>query len=210
MAEHDRSTDRRNSVGISRWRRQDGFVRGVVFYAAVLVIVGVLVLDAVSVVHASLGVRQNATDAADQALSTFVQTENPDMAMQSASTFLKVHDSILLKSRQHAAALDRRDRRRRRSRSRRPRRPTPTCSTTSRSCPGASGPGSTDLLNPRRPRPTASGRGLATRRARRAWRLTAQPGEAVSQRGVTSRRRRPRAGRDPRESPAPRRAPAGP
>jgi len=85
-------------VGISRWRRQDGFVRGVVFYAAVLIIVGVLVLDAVSVVHASMGVRQDASDAADQALSTFVQTESPDMAMQSASTFLKIHSSILLKA----------------------------------------------------------------------------------------------------------------
>ena len=85
-------------MGISRWRRQDGFVRGVVFYAAVLVIVGVLVLDAVSVVHASMGVRQDASDAADQALSTFVQTESPDMAMQSASTFLKTHSSILLKA----------------------------------------------------------------------------------------------------------------
>ena len=58
-------------MGISRWRRQDGFVRGVVFYAAVLVIVGVLVLDAVSVVHASMGVRQDASDAADQALDDF-------------------------------------------------------------------------------------------------------------------------------------------
>ena len=55
-------------MGISRWRRQDGFVRGVVFYAAVLVIVGVLVLDAVAVVHASMGVRQDASDAADLAL----------------------------------------------------------------------------------------------------------------------------------------------
>ena len=85
-------------MGITRWRRQDGFVRGVVFYAAVLVIVGVLVLDAVAVVHASMGVRQDASDAADQALSTFVQTESPAMAMQSASTFLKIHDSILLKA----------------------------------------------------------------------------------------------------------------
>jgi len=85
-------------VGISRWRRQDGFLRGVVFYAAVFVIVGVLVLDAVAVVHASMGVRQNASDAADQALSTFVQTESPAMAMQSASTFLKLHGSFLVKA----------------------------------------------------------------------------------------------------------------
>ncbi len=85
-------------MGISRWRRQDGFLRGVVFYAAVFVIVGVLVLDAVAVVHASMGVRQNASDAADQALSTFVQTESPAMAMQSASTFLKIHSAVLLKA----------------------------------------------------------------------------------------------------------------
>lgn len=82
----------------SRWQRQDGLIRGLIEFAVVIVVVGVLVLDAVAVVNASLGVRQNAADAADQALSTFIQTSNPGMAMQNASTFLKLHDSILLKA----------------------------------------------------------------------------------------------------------------
>ena len=63
-----------------------------------IVIVGVLVLDVVSVINASLGVRQNAADAADQALTTLIQTNNPTMAMQSASTFLKLHGSFLVKA----------------------------------------------------------------------------------------------------------------
>ena len=82
---------------LSRWHEQDGFVRGSILIAAIIVIVAVLVLDTVQVVNASLGVRQNATDAADQALSTYVETENSGMAMASASTFLKLHDAVLIK-----------------------------------------------------------------------------------------------------------------
>lgn len=90
--------DRRRSVGLSRWQRQDGFVREVVYAAAVIVVVAVIVLDVVSVVNTSLGVRQNATDAANQAFSTYVQTESTGIAMASASSFLKYHDATLLKS----------------------------------------------------------------------------------------------------------------
>jgi len=85
-------------VRLPRWRQQDGFVREAVQIAAVVVILAVLVLDGVSVIQTSLGVRQNATDAANQALTTYVQTESTDMAMQSASTFLKLHDAVLLRS----------------------------------------------------------------------------------------------------------------
>jgi hypothetical protein len=85
-------------VRLSRWRQQDGFVREAVQIAAVIVILAVLVLDGVAVIQTSLGVRQNATDAANQALTTYVQTENVEMAMQSASTFLKLHDATLLRS----------------------------------------------------------------------------------------------------------------
>jgi len=88
-------------VGLSRWQRQDGFVREVVYTAAILVIVAVIVLDVVSVVNTSLGVRQNATDAANQAFSTYVQTDNSGIAMTSASTFLKLHDATMLKGESH-------------------------------------------------------------------------------------------------------------
>ncbi len=81
---------------LSRWQRQDGLVRGLIYFAAVIVIVAVLVLDAVAVVNASLGVRQNATDAADQALTTYIQTGNAGRAMQSASTFLTLHGSVMV------------------------------------------------------------------------------------------------------------------
>jgi hypothetical protein len=84
-------------VRLSRWHEQDGFVRGSILIAAIIVIVAVLVLDTVQVVNASLGVRQNATDAADQALSTYVETENSGMALASASTFLKLHSAVLIK-----------------------------------------------------------------------------------------------------------------
>lgn len=73
-------------------------IRESIKYALVIVVLGVLVLDGISVVSASLGVRQNASDAANQALTTFIQTNNAAMAMRSASTFLKLHGSILLKA----------------------------------------------------------------------------------------------------------------
>jgi hypothetical protein len=88
-------------VGLSRWQRQDGFVREVVYAAAILVIVAVIVLDVVSVVNTSLGVRQNATDAANQAFSTYVQSDNTDIAMASAATFLKNHNATMLKGESH-------------------------------------------------------------------------------------------------------------
>ena len=84
-------------MGLSRWQRQDGFVREVVYAAAILVIVAVIVLDVVSVVNTSLGVRQNATDAANQAFATYVQTSNTGIAMHSASTFLTLHDATMLR-----------------------------------------------------------------------------------------------------------------
>ncbi|MGD0998352.1 MAG: hypothetical protein ABR941_08575 [Thermoleophilia bacterium] len=74
-------------------------IRESIKYALVIVVLGVLVLDGISVVSASLGVRQNASDAANQALTTFIQTNNATMAMQSASAFLKLHGSILLRAR---------------------------------------------------------------------------------------------------------------
>jgi hypothetical protein len=98
MAEEQATDATRQGVRLTRWRQQDGFVREAVQIAAVIVILAVLVLDCVSVVQTSLAVRQNATDAANQALATYVQTESTDMAMQSASTFLKLHDAVLLRS----------------------------------------------------------------------------------------------------------------
>ena len=71
-----------------------------------IVIVGVLVLDVVSVVNASLGVRQNATDAADQALTTYIQTESPAWRCTSASTFLKLHGSVTAEGRQQPCAFE--------------------------------------------------------------------------------------------------------
>jgi hypothetical protein len=84
-------------VRLTRWHRQDGFVRGTILIAVIIVVLAVLVLDTVAVVNASLGVRQNATDAADQALSTYVETENTGLAMASAATFLNLHDSVLIR-----------------------------------------------------------------------------------------------------------------
>jgi len=83
-------------VGLSRWHRQDGLIRGVIEISAVLVVVAILVLDTVSVYNARLGVRQNASDAANQALSTFIQTGNTRVALESASSFLKIHGAYLI------------------------------------------------------------------------------------------------------------------
>ena len=77
--------------------RQDGFVREIVWYLAVVVIICVVVFDSVAVTKSHLGVRQNATDAADEALSTYIQSGNPAMARDSASTLLKLHGSEMIK-----------------------------------------------------------------------------------------------------------------
>jgi len=91
------TVDRRNGVRDSRWQRQDGFLRGVITFAVIIVVVAVLVLDAIAVINAQLGVRQNATDAANQALSNFVLTSNPAVALDSASAFLKIHGSVMIR-----------------------------------------------------------------------------------------------------------------
>jgi hypothetical protein len=48
------------------------------------------------VMKAYLGVRQNATDAADEALHTYVQTGNADTARTNAASWLEIHDAALL------------------------------------------------------------------------------------------------------------------
>jgi hypothetical protein len=83
-------------VDLARWRREDGFVREIVLYLAVVVVIAVVVFDSVSVMKAYLGVRQNASDAADEALNTYVQTGNTIMAENSASAWLKLHDAALV------------------------------------------------------------------------------------------------------------------
>jgi hypothetical protein len=83
----------------SRWQRQDGFIRELIRFAAVIVILGVLVLDTFSVINTSLAVRQNATDAAKLALSTYVSTGRPGMALTAASGLLKLHDATLVMAR---------------------------------------------------------------------------------------------------------------
>jgi len=81
---------------LARLRRQDGFVREVVWYLALIVIVAVVIFDVVAVTKAHLGVRQNAIDAADEAVSVYIQTGNPGMAQDSATVLLKEHGSVMI------------------------------------------------------------------------------------------------------------------
>ena len=82
---------------LAKLGRQDGFVREIVWYLAVVVIICVFVFDGVAVTKANLGVRQNATDAADEALSTYISSGDVGMAKDSASALLKVHGSAMIK-----------------------------------------------------------------------------------------------------------------
>ena len=83
-------------MDLARWRRQDGFVREIVWYLAVVVIIAIVVFDGVSVMKAYLGVRQNASDAADEALHSYVQTGNVVTANSSASTWLTLHGAMMV------------------------------------------------------------------------------------------------------------------
>ena len=83
-------------MDFAQLKRQDGFVREIVWYLAVVVVICVVVFDGVAVTKAHLGVSQNATDAADEALNTYIQSGNPGMAKDSASTLLKLHGSQMI------------------------------------------------------------------------------------------------------------------
>jgi hypothetical protein len=84
------------TVGLTGWRREDGLIREPLKYLAIVIIVALLVLDGIAVLTANLGVRQNASDAAQQALTAYIQTNSAPEAMQSAATFLSTHDAKLV------------------------------------------------------------------------------------------------------------------
>lgn len=79
-----------------RLRRQDGMIRDVVKYLALFVVVLVLILDAVAVIQAQVSVREQASDAADIARSTYVETGSERAAKTAAESYLLSHDSRFL------------------------------------------------------------------------------------------------------------------
>ncbi len=83
---------------LTRLHRQDGMIRESVLYLAIFVVAAVIVFDGVSVTLAHLGVRQNAIDAADSALSVYVQNGSTNAAYNEANTLLKLHGSTMIPS----------------------------------------------------------------------------------------------------------------
>jgi hypothetical protein len=71
-------------------------IRDVVKYLALFVVFLVLILDAVAVIQTQVSVREQASDAADVARSTYVETGSEKAAKTAAESYLLSHDSRFL------------------------------------------------------------------------------------------------------------------
>ena len=81
-----------NTSGLGR---QDGLIRESIKWFAIVVVLAVLVLDAVSTLQGQLAVHQNATDAANDALTRYIQSGgNSGLSMDSASALLKERGAV--------------------------------------------------------------------------------------------------------------------
>jgi hypothetical protein len=76
-------------VQLARLRRQDGFIRGLVIWGAIIFVVAVVVLDLVTTIESHYGVKQAATDAANAALSDYVLSSSALEAQQRAKAELQ-------------------------------------------------------------------------------------------------------------------------
>ena len=74
---------------LARLRRQDGFIRGLVIWGAIIFVVAVVVLDLVTTIESHYGVKQAATDAASAALSDYALSSNTFEAQQRAKAELQ-------------------------------------------------------------------------------------------------------------------------
>ena len=78
---------------IADLHEEGGFVRDLVKYLALLVVVAVLVFDTISLIQVQRTVRVNATDAANEALTTYIDSGNTEMAKDRARTSVEMHGS---------------------------------------------------------------------------------------------------------------------
>ena len=76
-------------------RRQDGLVREVIKYGAIIVVVAVVLLDVAAVIEAHYAVPQAATDAANAAVTRYVTTSDANQAQDEAKYTLSLRDMAM-------------------------------------------------------------------------------------------------------------------
>jgi hypothetical protein len=75
-------------MGGRRLHTQDGFIREILWLAAAIIIIAVLVLDGVSLFTANQSVVDNASRAASEASTSYLQTQDVGAARLAAQQFL--------------------------------------------------------------------------------------------------------------------------
>ena len=63
-----------------RWRAQDGFIREILWFVLIIVIIAVVVLDGIAIFTANQSVKDDALRAARAAATEYAQTQNPTAA----------------------------------------------------------------------------------------------------------------------------------
>jgi hypothetical protein len=78
-------------------RHQDGFVRGAIVLFVVVSVVGMFILDVVSVYSAHKTLMEQTGSAAAEAATSYVQVASEQIADQAAASYLSDHGSTLVK-----------------------------------------------------------------------------------------------------------------
>ncbi len=80
----------------SRLRRQDGFIREILWVALIIAIIAVVILDGMAIFRAHQSVSDDSTRAADEARSEYAQTTNAPAAKLAAEQYLAKSDLELV------------------------------------------------------------------------------------------------------------------
>jgi len=72
----------------TRWRTQDGFIREILWFVLIIVIIAVAVLDGFAIFTANQSVKDDALRASRAAATEYVQTQDPDAAELAAKQAL--------------------------------------------------------------------------------------------------------------------------
>ncbi len=68
----------------TRWRAQDGFIREILWFVLIIVIIAVVVLDGIAIFTANQSVKDDALRAARAAATEYAQTQDPSAAQLAA------------------------------------------------------------------------------------------------------------------------------
>lgn len=89
----------------ARWRTQDGFIREILWFLLIIVVIAVAVLDGLAIFWANQGIKDDALRAARAAATEYVQTQSPTSAKLAAQQAL-LHENEKLTGFEVATAAD--------------------------------------------------------------------------------------------------------